>query len=182
MTSFSQGWPAGIKTWVSICTETDAPAQGREEHNETGWDPSSWWGKEAVTTPGKKKKKENWIRGDTNPQIKEEFSKSQEPKLSASQRQLYYKQCLYPGIAPQSRGASFTARHRKGRLTQHLPGSVTSCQKEQSSLLFVNVIGNHTWVFFHIYLIKYKSQKAETSRSFSSCSQQSFWCWVNIKQ
>ena len=56
MTSFSQGWPAGIKTWVSICTETDAPAQGREEHNETGWDPSSWWGKEAVTTPGKKKK------------------------------------------------------------------------------------------------------------------------------
>lgn len=37
--------------------ETDASAQGRKEHNETGWDPSSWRGKEAVTAPGEKKRK-----------------------------------------------------------------------------------------------------------------------------
>lgn len=139
-------------------------------------------GKEAVTAPGKKKKKRKAESGETQSQDERGIQQESKPKLSGSRRRLYYKQCLYPGTAPRSGGARFTARRWQRRLTQYLPVSVTSCQREQSSLLFINVIGNLAWVFFRICLIKCKSQKAETSRSASSCSQQSFRCWINIKQ
>lgn len=98
----------------------DRRLSSREKGTQWNWMGPILMAGQRGSNSSRRKKKGKLNQRRHNPKIKEEFSKSQEPKLSARWRQLYYKQRLYPGIAPQSTGTRFTAQPRKRRLTRHL--------------------------------------------------------------
>ena len=70
------------------------------------------------------------------------------------QRWLFSEQHPCSGTSMEQRYLGLIAQHTETPCAA-FSFSVTCCQKQQSSLLFINVIGNHIWLFFPICLIKW---------------------------